>query len=65
MCVVGWGVGQFVSLPRDQLAVLVALISGAIIMNDSFMELEQESHRRFTAFGAGGLIYGLILLPLG
>ena len=61
----GWGVGMLVTLPRPALALLVAFISGAVIMNSSITELPSESKGRFLPFMFGGLAYGLILLPLG
>ncbi len=61
----GWGVGMLVTLPRPALALLVAFISGAVIMNSSITELPSESKGRFLPFMFGGLTYGLILLPLG
>jgi hypothetical protein len=65
MSLVGWGVGLLVALPPYVLALLVAFISGAIIMNNSIMELPSEKDGRFVAFMVGGLVYGAILLPLG
>jgi hypothetical protein len=65
MSVLGWGVGLLFALPRYGLALLVAFISGAIIMNSTIMELPSEKDGRFLAFMAGGVVYGLILLPLG
>lgn len=65
MSVLGWGAGLLVALPHYVLALLVAFISGAIIMNSTIMELPSEKDGRFLPFMAGGVIYGLILLPLG
>ncbi len=65
MSLLGWGMGMLVTLPRSILALLVAFISGAIIMNSSITELPTESKGRFLPFMYGGLSYGLILLPLG
>jgi hypothetical protein len=65
MSLLGWGVGMLVELPRPMLALLLAFVSGAVIMNSSIMELPTESGGRFLPFLAGSLIYGLILLPLG
>jgi len=36
-----------------------------IIMNNAVMEMPSEKDGRFVPFMAGGLVYGLILLPLG
>jgi len=63
--VLGWVSALIFELPRDVIALLVAFISGAIIMNSTIMELPSESDGRFVPFLAGGIIYGLILLPLG
>jgi hypothetical protein len=65
MSLFGWGVGQLLVLPHTVLALLVAFISGAVIMNSSIMELPSEKDGRFLPFLCGGLVYGLILLPLG
>jgi hypothetical protein len=64
-CLLGWGVGLLVALPHHVLALLVAFISGSIIVNSLIMELPSEKDGRFLPFMAGGLVYGLILLPLG
>jgi hypothetical protein len=61
----GWGVGVLVEIPRWALAQLVAFVSGAIIVNSAVMELPSKKEGRVLPFIAGGLIYGLILLPLG
>ncbi len=63
--VLGWGTGLLFALPHVALAPLVAFISGAIIMNSLIMELPSEKDGRFWPFMTGGLLYGLILLPLG
>jgi len=65
MSLIGWGVGVLVDLPRPILALMIAFISGAVIMNSSITELPAESKGRFLPFMVGGLAYGLILLPLG
>jgi hypothetical protein len=65
MSLFGWGVGMLVALPRSVLALMIAFISGAVIMNSSITELPSESKGRFLPFMYGGLAYGLILVPLG
>jgi hypothetical protein len=65
MAVAGWGVGMLVTLPEYVLSLLVAFVSGAIIMNSLIMELPSEKDGRFLPFMIGGVVYGLILLPLG
>jgi hypothetical protein len=65
MALIGWGVGLGLALPPYIVALLVAFVSGAIIMNSAIMELPAEKDGRFVPFMVGGLLYGLILLPLG
>jgi hypothetical protein len=65
MVMLGWGVGLLFALPNHVLALLVSFISGAIIMNSLIMELPSEKDGRFFPFMTGGLVYGLILMPLG
>jgi hypothetical protein len=65
MVLFGWGVGLLFALPRHVTALLMAFISGAIIMNTAIMELPSEKDGRFPPFLVGGIVYGLVLLPLG
>ena len=65
MCLLGWGAGQLVALPGGVLALLVAFVSGSVIMNSLIMELPKDKDGRFPAFFAGGVAYGLLLIPLG
>ena len=65
MCVLGWGVGELYALPPYALALLVAFVSGSVIMNSAVTELPSEKHGQFVPFLVGGLVYGLILVPLG
>jgi hypothetical protein len=64
-CILGWAVGLLLASPVFVLALLVAFISGSIIMNSLISELPSEKDGRFVPFLVGGLLYGLILLPLG
>jgi erythromycin esterase-like protein len=61
----GWGLGLLGEVPRAALALLVAFVSGAVIMNSAVMELPAEKEGRVWPFVGGGILYGLILLPLG
>jgi hypothetical protein len=63
-CVLGWGAGLLLSVPPFVLALLLAFVSGAVIMNSAIMELPSEKDGRFWPFVMGGLAYGLLLLPL-
>jgi hypothetical protein len=65
MCFLGWMVGVLFALPHYVLAMLVAFVSGAVIMNSAVMELPSDKDGRFVPFMTGGLFYGLLLLPLG
>ena len=65
MAVARWLSGLVVALPPGIIALLVAFVSGAVVMNSAIMELPTEKDGRFLPFLAGALIYGIILLPLG
>lgn len=64
MALLGWVAGLLFALPGAVLTLLLAFISGAVIMNSLIMELPSEKDGRFWPFMAGGLLYGLILWPL-
>jgi hypothetical protein len=64
MCLLGWAVGVLVALPHPVIALLVAFLSGAVIMNSALMELSPDKEGRFVPFVIGGVAYGLLLLPL-
>jgi hypothetical protein len=64
MCLLGWGLGWLFALPHHVLALLIAFVSGAVIMTSVVMELPSEKDGRFLPFLAGGVLYGLVLLPL-
>lgn len=61
----GWALGQVLALPHAAVALLLAFVSGAIIMTSAIAELRAGKDGRFLPFLLGGLGYGLILLPLG
>jgi hypothetical protein len=65
MAVAGWAIGLLVALPHFVIALLMAFLAGAVIMNSLIAELPQEKDGRFLPFMTGGILYGLILLPLG
>ncbi len=65
MAIAGWLSGLVFALPPAIIALLVAFVSGAVVMNSAIMELPTEKDGRFLPFLAGALIYGVILLPLG
>jgi hypothetical protein len=63
MAVLGWVVGLFLPLPREVLVMLMAFVLGAVIVNNSIMDLEKGG--RFLPFMCGGILYALILAPFG
>ena len=65
MAILGWGAGLLIDLPRYVLALCVAFVSGAIIMNSTIMELPSEKDGRFPPSWPAAMIYGLILVALG
>jgi hypothetical protein len=64
MCLLGWALGLVFELPRGVVALLLAFVSGAVIMNSLVMELPEGKDGRFLPFLAGGIAYALLLLPL-
>ena len=60
----GWIVGLTAVVPRSAIAMLLAFVSGAVIMNSAVSELSAEREGRFGAFVAGGVSFGLLLLVL-
>jgi hypothetical protein len=65
MAIIGWVSGLLFSIPHHILTLLVAFISGGIVLNSTIMELPSRKEGRFVHFIIGGLVYGLLLLPLG
>ena len=61
---IGWAVGLTAVVPRSAIAMLMAFVSGAVIMNSAVSELPAEREGRLGAFVTGGLVFGLILLAL-
>jgi hypothetical protein len=61
----GWASALLVNLPNIVSALLVAFISGAVIVNSTITELPHKEGGRLVPFLLGGLIYGLVLLPFG
>jgi hypothetical protein len=63
-CLLGWLLGVAIVLPEFPLSLLVAFISGGVIMTNTLMELSEGRDGRFLPFVAGSLLYGLVLVPL-
>ena len=65
MALAGWASAALLDLPASLIPLLLAFLSGAVIMNSLILELPTEKDGRFWPFMTGGLLYGLILPPLG
>ncbi|HTT09766.1 MAG TPA: hypothetical protein VMG60_02660 [Burkholderiaceae bacterium] len=65
MALAGWAIGQLTALSQAWVALLLAFLSGAVILNSSLMELPSDKDGRLWPFLIGGLLYASILLPLG
>lgn len=65
MALAGWASAAVLDLPASLIPLLLAFLSGAVIMNSLILELPTEKDGRFWPFLTGGLLYGLVLLPLG
>jgi hypothetical protein len=64
MCVLGWALAQAADLPEVALALLLAFVSGGVIVNSAIMELPSERDGRFFPFVLGSLLFGLVLMGL-
>jgi len=64
MCIFGWGAGVVIAVPPYVSALMLAFLSGAVIMNSAIMELPSDRDGRFWPFVIGGLSYALLLIPL-
>jgi len=65
MALAGWAIGELTALSPAWVALLLAFLSGAVILNSSLMELPSDKDGRLWPFVIGGLLYASILLPLG
>jgi len=61
MVFVGWGCGLLFALPEHALALLLAFVAGAVIINSAVGELPSEKDGRLLPFAVGALGYGAIL----
>jgi hypothetical protein len=64
-CMTGWGLSLVTTLPRDVMAMILAFLSGAIIVDSAVAQLPSDEEGGLAPFLAGGLLYSLILIPLG
>jgi hypothetical protein len=60
----GWMVGLGAGVPRSAIAMLLAFVSGAVIMNSAVSEITADREGSLGAFITGGVTFGLLLLAL-
>lgn len=60
----GWALGLALALPPYATALLLAFVSGGVIVNSAIAELPAARQGRLLPFVLGALVYGLLLLPL-
>jgi len=65
MVAAGWVTGLAVDFRVQVTSLLMAFISGAVIINSTIEELPAEQQGHFLPFVSGGLAYGAILLMVG
>jgi hypothetical protein len=63
-CLVGWGLSLVTTLPRDVLAMILAFLSGAIIVDSAIAQPPPNEKGGLAPFLAGALLYSLVLIPL-
>lgn len=62
MCLSGWLAAQLIELPAAAKALLLAFVSGGVIVNSAIMELPTERDGRFIPFAIGSLLFGVVLM---
>jgi len=65
MVAAGWVTGLAVDFKGMVISLLMAFVSGAVIINSTIEELPAEQQGHFLPFVSGGLAYGVILLMVG
>lgn len=60
--IAGWLLGYLVDLDRGGFVVLLAFVSGSVILNAMLRDLGEDAPRNFAAFVAGVAVYGLGVL---
>ncbi|MBN2629911.1 MAG: hypothetical protein JXR75_05165 [Rhodobacteraceae bacterium] len=64
MCVLGWALAATTHVQEWVLALLLAFMSGAVIVNGAVMELPTDRNGRFWSFALGSLMFGLVLMAV-
>jgi hypothetical protein len=60
----GWALALRVTVPEPAIRMLIAFLAGGVILNALKEELPQERASRFSAFAAGVVLYGALLLSV-
>lgn len=61
---VGWALALKVEIPEMAIRMLIAFLAGGVILNVLKEELPEHRASRFSAFAAGVVLYGALLLAL-
>jgi hypothetical protein len=61
----GWGMGILLKFPTTVIITLLAIISGAVIVNTMISELPRKKEGHFPLFLAGACLYALLLIAAG
>lgn len=64
MCVLGWVLAGTTDLQEWAIALLLAFMSGAVIVNSAVMELPTDRNGRFWSFALGSLMFGPVLMAV-
>lgn len=64
MCLLGWLAAQVIELSASATALLLAFVSGGVIVNSAIMELPTDRDGRFLPFALGSLLFGLVLMAV-
>jgi hypothetical protein len=63
-CILGWALARMVDMADTVTALLLAFVSGGVIVNSALMELPSERNGRYLPFVAGSLIFGSVLMAV-
>ena len=61
---IGWGLSLAFDLPRGALALMLAFLSGGVIVNAMFVELPDDKDGRLWPFVTGSVLSAMLLIPL-
>lgn len=64
LCVLGWALAWLIEVPDAVVALLLAFVSGGVIMNTAIMELPEDKDGRLLPFAVGSVGFGLVLMTV-